>query len=120
MRALKAVFLLNFARLLGIGWGWVVWGRQVDRLGRELAIARSSSGGEREWHATGIIRAVLPDIDVVVITHDELSGFMPAMTMGFRTASPRLHQGLAVGDPVRFTLRGTPPTVAITAIEKIR
>jgi hypothetical protein len=42
------------------------------------------------------------------------------MTMGFRTASAALHEAVSVGDEVRFTLRGTPPDLAITAIEKVR
>jgi Cu/Ag efflux protein CusF len=43
---------------------------------------------------------------------------MPAMTMGFRTASPKILESVKPGDAVRFTLRGTPPNLAITAIEK--
>ncbi|MBI3635046.1 MAG: copper-binding protein [Candidatus Rokubacteria bacterium] len=119
MRALKAVVLINLALALGLGAGWIVWGRQVERLRSELALARARPGAEREWRVTGVIRAVLPDIDVVVITHDEIAGFMPPMTMGFRTATPRIHQGVAIGDAVRFTLRGVPPIVTITAIEKL-
>lgn len=119
MRALKAVVLIDLALVLGLGAGWVAWGRQVERLRAELMFARAAQGAEREWQVTGVIRAVLPDIDVVVITHDEIAGFMPPMTMGFRTATPRLHQGVAIGDAVRFTLRGVPPNVTITAIQKL-
>ena len=65
------------------------------------------------------MRAVLPDLDVVVLTHEEIPGLMTPMTMGFRTASPQIHAGLSPGDAVRFTLRGTPPaSVVVTAIEK--
>ena len=45
---------------------------------------------------------------------------MPAMTMGFRAASPGIHEAVAVGDAVRFTLQGVPPNVMITAIERTR
>ena len=44
---------------------------------------------------------------------------MPPMTMGFRVASPKIQEAVSVGDEVRFTLRGMPPNVAVTAIEKI-
>jgi hypothetical protein len=44
---------------------------------------------------------------------------MPAMTMGFRAASRKVYEGVEVGDEVRFTLKGAPPNVAITAIEKL-
>jgi len=45
---------------------------------------------------------------------------MPAMTMGFRVASPKIQESVSVGDAVRFTLKGVLPNVAITAIEKIK
>jgi len=67
-----------------------------------------------------VVRAILPEINVMVLTHGEMPGYMPAMTMGFRAASPKIHESVRVGDAVRFTVRGVPPNVAITAIEKAR
>jgi Cu/Ag efflux protein CusF len=122
MRPWKVVVLVNLALLLGVGWGWVRWGRHTERLARDLEEAQAAAvgGGEREWHVRGIVRAVVPEMDVVVLSHEDIPGYMPAMTMGFRTASAAIHQALAVGDEVRFTLRGTPPNLAITAVEKVR
>ena len=120
MRAWKAVLLVNLALLVGVGWGWVVWGRQTARLAGELAVARSAAlvGGEREWTARGVVRAIMPEINVLVLTHEDIPGYMSAMTMGFRAAAPKIHEAVRVGDEVRFTLRGVVPNVAITAIEK--
>jgi Cu/Ag efflux protein CusF len=119
MRPWKVALLLNLALVLGVGWGYVWWGRQVERLERELVEARAQAAGvEREWRLSGVVRAVLPDIGVVVLTHQEIPGFMAPMTMGFRTASPKIYDGVQVGDEVRFTLRGAPPNVVITALEK--
>src|SRR5262249_61084465 len=101
------------------GWGCWGGGRRAARLGRGLAGARAATTGQREFHAEGVIRAVLPDIGVVVITHDEITGYMPAMTMGFRATSPKVYDGVDVGDAVRFTLGGVPPNVALTSIEKL-
>ena len=122
MRAWKAVALINLALLLGIGGGYLFWGRSAARLERELAVARASalSGVEREWRVEGVVRAVLPEINVLVITHGEIPGFMAPMTMGFRAASPKIHASVQAGDAVRFTLRGVPPNVAVTAIEKTK
>ena len=122
MRAWKVVGLLNLALVVGVGWGYVFWGLKVARLDRELALVRAvaSSGVEREWVVAGVVRAILPELDVLVITHGEITGLMAPMTMGFRTASPKIHEGISIGDEVRFTLRGVPPNVAVTAIEKTK
>lgn len=120
MRAWKAVALINLALLLGIGGGYLFWGRSAARLERELAAARAAaaSGVEREWQLEGVVRAVLPEINVLVITHGEIPGFMAPMTMGFRAASPTIPASVRAGDAVRFILRGVPPNVAVTAIER--
>jgi Cu/Ag efflux protein CusF len=135
MRLWKALLLIDLALLLGVGWGYVFWGRRVSTLARELDVARAQVGqlerelaamrsgrggtpGEQQWQVSGVIRAVLPS-GVLVITHEEIPGYMPSMTMGFRTVSPEIPGTVHVGDTVRFTLRGAPPNVVITAIEKI-
>ncbi len=115
----KVVVLLDLALALGVGGGYLWWGRQVERLGRELVEARAAAAGPREYRAEGVVRAVLPEVGVIVITHEEISGYMPAMTMGFRAVSPKPYEAVEVGDAVRFSLGGTPPNLAITTIEKL-
>ena len=119
MAVWKVVLLVDLALAIGVGGGYVWWGRQVDRLGRELVEARAASAGTREFHGEGVVRAVLPDMNIVVITHGEIAGYMPAMTMGFRAASPKVYEAVDAGDAVRFTLAGVPPNVAVTDIEKL-
>jgi Cu/Ag efflux protein CusF len=119
MRALRVVVLVNLALGLGVGWGWLWWGQQARRLADELEVARAAAAGvEREFRATGVVRAGLPEVGILVVTHGDIPGYMPAMTMGFRTASPKILESVKPGDAVRFTLRGTPPNLAITAIEQ--
>lgn len=120
MRAWKVVVLLNLALALGVGWGYLWWGRWAERLARELAVARAAAPAvERQWQVEGVVRAILPEINVIVLTHQEIPGFMAPMTMGFRAMTPKIYEGVQIGDAVRFTLRGVPPNVAITAIEKL-
>ena len=119
MRAWKVVLLMNLALALGVGWGYLWWGRQVVRLQRELVAAQwLSAAGEREWTVNGVVRAILPDLEVVVLTHEEIPGYMVPMTMGFRASSPKIYEGVRIGDAVRFTVRGAPPNVRIVGIEK--
>ena len=121
MRAWKAVVLINLSLVIGVGLGYAVWGLRASRLERELAVARATAlaGVEREWIVEGVVRAIFPELNVLVITHGDIAGYMPAMTMGFRTASPKIQEAVSVGDAVRFTLRGVPPTIAVTAIHKM-
>jgi Cu/Ag efflux protein CusF len=115
----KVVLLVNLALVLGVGWGYLWWGRQAARLQRELVAARAlGSAAEREWKVNGVVRAILPDLGLVVLTHEEIAGYMAPMTMGFRAASPKIYEGVRIGDAVRFTVRGAPPNVKIVAIEK--
>ncbi len=122
MRAWKAVLLINVALVVGVGWGYAFWGLRIGRLERQLAEAKAAaeSGIERQWTVDGVVRAIFPELGVLVLTHGEIPGFMPAMTMGFRVASPKIQEAVSVGDAVRFTLRGVPPNVAVTTIEKIK
>jgi Cu/Ag efflux protein CusF len=106
---------------VGLLFGYLAWGREAVRLGEELEQARRQQfvvGTQRTWHSRGVVRAVLPELNVVVLTHEDLAGYMGSMTMGFRVHDPKLYEGLDIGDTVRFTLTGAPPNVEITAIAK--
>jgi Cu/Ag efflux protein CusF len=121
MRLWRVVVLVDLALAIGVGAGYLWWGQQARRLSRELELARvaaATAGGEREFHGAGVVRAGLADVGIVVITHGEIPGYMPPMTMGFRAGSPKIVESVKPGDAVRFTLRGTPPNLSITAIDK--
>lgn len=122
MRAWKAVVLINLALLVGVGWGYAFWGLRAAHFQRELAEAQAAAatGVERQWVVDGVVRAIFPELGVIVLTHGDITGYMPAMTMGFRVASPKIQESVSVGDAVRFTLKGVLPNVAIVAIEKIK
>lgn len=121
MAVWRVVLLVNLALVLGLVSGYVWWGRETERMRQELARARAASlaGVEREFQGQGVVRAILPELNVVVVTHDEIPGYMPPMTMGFRVATPQLLNGVEVGDSVRFVLRGTLPNLSVTGIQKL-
>ena len=122
MRLWRVVFLLNLAVGVGVFVGWLAWGQQIPRLERRLLESRQRVlvvGGEQTWIVKGVVRAVIPEIQVVVLTHDEIPGFMPAgMTMGFKAQNAKILERARTGDIVRFTLKGVPPDVQITALVK--
>jgi hypothetical protein len=111
--------LLNLTLALGLGLGYAAWGRRAEALGRDVDAARAqlerlererqacASGaraGEQQWDGRGVVRAVYPQM--LVITHEEIPGLLSARTTSFRAASALL-ETLRVGDPIRFSLRGT-------------
>jgi copper binding protein CusF len=120
MRLWRVVLLLNLAVAVGILLGWLAWGQRIPNLERELLESQRRVlivGGDQTWLVRGVVRAVLPEIETVVLTHEEIPGYMPAgMTMGFKVASPKVLERARVGDIVRFTLTGVPPDVRITAL----
>jgi Cu/Ag efflux protein CusF len=120
MRAWKAVVVVNLALLVaGVLGGWQVWRRTAGPAGAQAGQAITWGGPEREWRDIhGVVRALIPDLGIIVLTHADIPGFMPGMTMGFRMATPQIPETLSVGDAVRFTVRGSPPLVVLTAIEK--
>lgn len=64
----------------------------------------------------GKVIATVPNASQIVVEHDEIKGFMEAMTMGYRVEPPSLLEGLKSGDKVRFMI--DIPKKAIVKIEK--
>ncbi|HET8575632.1 MAG TPA: copper-binding protein [Methylomirabilota bacterium] len=124
MRLWRVVLLLNLALGAGVLLGYLAWGREIVRLELALDAARQQSAavrGEGTWTARGVVRAVLPDRNIIVLTHEDIPGLMPSMTMGFKVHDPRLYQDLDIGATIRFTLKGTgPDNTEIVAIARER
>jgi hypothetical protein len=128
----QVALLLNFTFAVGLGLSYAGWGRraealdrafdaaraQVERLERERAACGSGArAGEQQWEGRGVVRATYPQL--LVITHEEIRGLLPARTTGFRTAAPALRESIRIGDPIRFSLRGThADDAAVVAVEE--
>jgi protein SCO1/2 len=74
-----------------------------------VALARSrqhndDSPGTRSYPVTGVVTAPPAD-GRVMVAHDDIAGFMPAMTMPFTLRPADAVPAMAVGDRVRFTLK---------------
>jgi len=52
----------------------------------------------------GKVVALVPQNQEVVIDHEEIKGFMDAMTMGYKVSSSSLLKSVKPGDRVRFTI----------------
>jgi len=128
----QVALVLNLTFAVGLGLGYAGWGRRVEAVDREFEAARAqverlererqgcaagARAGEQQWEGRGVVRAVYPQL--LVITHEEIRGLIPARTTGFRAAAPTIRDSIRVGDAIRFSLRGTVvDDVALVAIER--
>ena len=128
----QVALVLNLTFAVGLGLGYAGWGRRAEALDREFDAARAqverlereraacgpgARAGEQQWEGRGVVRAIYPQL--LVITHEEIRGLLPARTTSFRTSSPPLRDSIRVGDAIRFSLRGTlADDVAVVAIER--
>src|SRR5437588_8449308 len=120
MAVWQVALVLNLTLAVGLALGYAAWGRRAEALEREFGAARvqverlereraacagGGRAGEQQWEGRGVVRAVYPQL--MVITHEEIRGLLPARTTGFRRASATPRDELQIGDPIRFSLRGT-------------
>jgi protein SCO1 len=72
---------------------------------------------ERQFELRGQILEVRSDTELLV-KHDDIKGFMPAMTMPYKLRDAQVGRGRAAGDLIRATLVVTDTDAWITDIEK--
>ncbi|MBI2531955.1 MAG: copper-binding protein [Deltaproteobacteria bacterium] len=66
----------------------------------------------------GKVIALVPESQQIVVDHEEIKGFMDAMTMGYKVSSNSLLKGLKPGDKIRFAI--DTEKHAVTKIEKLK
>ncbi|HSE91492.1 MAG TPA: copper-binding protein [Candidatus Binatia bacterium] len=95
--------------------GTALMAAAVQQEGRESQQAAQSE--QKTVVGEGKVIATVPNASQIVVDHQEIKGFMEAMTMGYRVDPPSLLEGLKFGDKVRFTI--DVPKKAIIKIEKL-
>ena len=83
-----------------------------------LAATCARGPAPREYQLTGQVLAVSPDGRELVVRHDDVKGFMPAMTMPFRVKDVALARGRLPGDLIRATLLVTDEESWLAKVEK--
>jgi Cu/Ag efflux protein CusF len=122
VRLWRAVVLMVLALMVGIGLGYVRWGREARQLREAAAVLPEQKLRPAEpgrWTARGVVRIVLRDQSVVFLTHEAIPGLMPGATRAFQAAKPQLVASLSPGDPVRFTLERRGMGNLLVGIEKV-
>ena len=82
--------------------------------------AQPASEGAQELLSEGEVRKVSRDTGKITLRHGPLTNLdMPAMTMVFTAAEPKLLDGLKEGDKVRFTADKKEGKYLVTAIQVV-
>jgi len=83
-----------------------------------VTACRSNDAGTRTYQLTGQILVVKPETKEVLIKHQDIPGFMPAMTMPYIVNDAAILKDRAAGDLITATLKVAPDGAYLSAITK--
>jgi protein SCO1/2 len=85
-----------------------------------IALSLASCGSDaKRYEANGIVYDVNSEFRQVLIEHEDIPGLMPAMTMSFDVADPKLLEELETGDRIRFELEFTGQSYRVLSARKL-
>jgi protein SCO1/2 len=88
-----------------------------------LALFVSACGGtskdRREFKLQGQVLSIQPDHKQAVIRHEEITGFMSAMTMPYAVQDAREYENIAPGDLITATLVVLPNAGYLESVKKV-
>ncbi|MBF8293772.1 MAG: uncharacterized protein HW389_317 [Bacteroidetes bacterium] len=79
-----------------------------------------SGGAVQYYELKGLVMALEPSRNRVIIAHEEIPHFMKAMTMSFTVKDTSLLQGIEVGDSVRGVLAVRRPDLWLDSLAVVR
>jgi protein SCO1/2 len=88
-------------------------------LAAALLSACAQKPDERQYPLHGQVLSVEPARELVTLKHDDIKGFMPAMTMPYNVKDVKLLDGIAPGDVIDATLVVFSNGAHLTAIKKV-
>jgi Cu/Ag efflux protein CusF len=68
------------------------------------ATEAETPSGPQHYHGKGVVEAIDIEGGQVTLAHEDIPGFMNAMTMAFDVKNPSLLEQLTVGQEVQFSL----------------
>jgi protein SCO1/2 len=106
-----------------VAFRWIVGGFLLAAwMGPAPLIGADAAGaGEaaKSFRVRGVVRDIKRDAGSVVIAHEAIPVYMPAMTMPFDVSKRSLLAGVQPGDPVMFQLRVTEEAGWIDEIQRL-
>jgi Cu/Ag efflux protein CusF len=83
-----------------------------------LVLPVALAAASRVHRGHGVVLELREGGKALLIRHDAIAGFMPAMTMTFAVSDPKLVKGLTPGQGVEFTLTKRGYRWPITALRR--
>ncbi len=77
----------------------------------------SASG--KHYQSAGKVVSVVKSNKGLIVDHDEIPGFMGAMTMGLRVKDTTLLEGVQPNDSIKFTLTVAEGEMYISKLQKV-
>ena len=112
----------TFLRAASVSLALLVWLSGLSPLSAQMEMKQGMKmemATEGIFEGEGKIIAVVPDKGQIVLEHEEIRGFMGAMTMGYPVESKALMKGLRSGDAVKFEIdAGRKTIIAVERMEK--
>jgi protein SCO1/2 len=84
-----------------------------------LAAPACGGGSERRYSLQGQVLSVASDRSHATISHEEVKGFMPAMTMPYAVHDPKQLDGIVAGDLIRARLVVESNDAFLTDVRKV-
>lgn len=83
------------------------------------AAACSSASDQRTYTVQGQVLAIAPDHQQATVKHEEIKGFMMAMTMPYKVKDPQVLDGIAPGDLINATLVVSANDAFLSEVKKV-
>jgi protein SCO1/2 len=84
-----------------------------------VAAGCAKSSDQRHYALQGQVISVTPDHREATIKHEEITGFMPAMTMPYKVRDAKLLDGIAPGDLITARLVVVPNDAYLAEVKKV-
>ena len=93
--------------------------KQKDTTAAPTTSASSSGTNQRTFQVKGVVREIIPERKKIKITHEEISGYMEAMTMMLDVRDAKELFGLQAGDSLSFRMVVTEDDGWIDQLKKL-
>lgn len=77
----------------------------------------SSTVRVETFEGRGVVKSVMPNREHIIVDHEDIPGFMSAMSMPFALKDTSLATGLSPGDSIRFSVEVDGPYIHLTRID---